>query len=76
MAKAVKAAPELSLADQIIREIQQAAEEFIQNKVRELKSAHPTLPVGWLELDLRTRMRAGQCHCRCVLNILGEKDTG
>ena len=77
MAKAAKVqpAPEPSLADQL-RAAQQAAEDFIQNKVQELKVAHPKLPIGWLEMDLRTRMRGGQCHCECVLNILGEKDSG
>ena len=77
MAKAVKAqpAPEPTLAERI-RSVQAEAEEFIQSKVRELKVAHPTLPVGWLELDLRARMKGGQCHCRCVLNILGEQDNG
>ena len=74
MAKAAKAqpAPEpLSLADQI-RAAQQAAEDFIQSKVRELKVAHPKLPIGWLEMDLRHRMKGGSCNCKCVLNILGE----
>ena len=72
MAKAAaKAAPEpqLSLADQI-RAAQQAAEELIAAKVQELKVAHPTLPVGWLEMDLRHRMKGGACDCKCALALL------
>lgn len=77
MAKAVKAqpAPEPTLAERI-RSVQADAQEFIESKVQELKAAHPTLPIAWLEMDLRGRMRGGQCHCKCVLNILGENDNG
>ena len=40
--------------------------------MKELKAAHPTLPIAWLEMDLRHRMKGGACNCKCALNILGE----
>ena len=66
---------EVSLGERI-RALQVECEEFIQSKVQELKAAHPKLPIGWLEMDLRHRMKGGACNCKCALNILGEKDNG
>ena len=75
MAKAVakvQPAPEPTLAERI-RSVQAEAEGFIQSKVQELKAAHPTLPVGWLETGLATPNERRQCNCRCALNILGRR---
>jgi hypothetical protein len=77
MAKATTKAqpePQLSLADQI-RAAQQAAEELIEREAQKIKASRDgaRLPIDWIRLDIRTRMKGGQCHCRCALNLL-ERD--
>jgi hypothetical protein len=77
MAKAAKAqpAPEPTLAERI-RSVQADAEELIEREVQRIKAGDGAkLPIDWIRLDVRTRMRGGACSCKCALNLL-EKDNG
>jgi hypothetical protein len=53
------------------------AGEFIEQKVRELKSLPEgqQLPVDWLRQNLRA-LNGGYCNCRVVLSILEKESDG
>jgi hypothetical protein len=81
MAK-TKSAPKLVVALErgrpLAERLEQAraeAEEFIEQKVRELKALPDaaSLPIDWLRQDLRRR-HGGHCSCRVVLSLLSDTD--
>src|SRR5262249_48930001 len=59
---------------QRIKETCDAAEQYIQSKVRQLKASDDgrLLPIGWLESDLRRRHGSLGCHCKVALSLLEE----
>ena len=80
MAKS-KSAPKLvdapergrSLAERL-EQARAEAEEFIEQKVRELKVTPDaaSLPIDWLRQDLRKR-HGGSCNCKCALSLLEDE---
>ena len=78
MAKAAKVQPapqpevsaETSLGERI-RALQAEAEELIEREVRRIKAGDGAkLPIDWIRLDVRTRMKGGACNCKCALALL------